>query len=180
MTTGYRKNTSNTLKNYGGMTALAVASDGAATRDFLNHGICLPDGLIKPMPHHFFVDDNMYCNRFNSSHIWLAVVASIKAIYILLGDSNLMTRQDPVLFEKLEDMPISYSSHILGQIINTRCMDVEMPSEFIADTLRLLQKLIVTAKSSTHRTSNPSQGSLDTLHLQHPGHASSSQIFTLK
>ncbi len=37
-------------------------------------------------------------------------------------------------------MPISYSSQILGQIINTRHMDMEMPPEFIKDTFCLLRK----------------------------------------
>ncbi len=65
---------------------------------------------IKPTPHRCFVDDNIYCNIFDLYRIQQAVAASISAIYILLGDSDLMTPQDPVLFNKLEDMPISYSS----------------------------------------------------------------------
>ncbi len=68
-------------------------------------------------------------------------MASIKAIYILLGDSHLSQWQDPVSFNKLEDMPVSFSSRILGQIVNTRRMDIETPPEFIADTLQLLLKL---------------------------------------
>ncbi len=68
------------------------------------------------------------------------MAASIEAIYILLGESDLSKRQDPVSFDKLEDMPVSYASRILGHIVNTRRMDVEAPPEFIADTLRLLWK----------------------------------------
>ncbi len=37
-------------------------------------------------------------------------------------------------------MPVSYSSRILGQIVNTQRMDVETPPEFIADTIQLLKK----------------------------------------
>ncbi len=79
--------------------------------------------------------------HFDSYHIQKAVAASIKAIYILLGESDLSKRQDPVSFDKLEDMPVSYSARILGQNVNTQRMDVETPSEFIANTIRLLHKL---------------------------------------
>ncbi len=96
-------------------------------RDSLNQGVRLPDGSIKPTPHHFFVDDDIHGNIFDLYCIQQAVTASIKAIYILLGESDLTTKQDPFLFDKLEDMPISYSSQILGHIVNTRCMDVKMP-----------------------------------------------------
>ncbi len=87
-----------------------------------------------------FVDDDIYADIFDSYRIQQAVAASIEAIYILLGDSNLSKRQDPISFDKLEDMPVSFSSHILGQIVNTQRMDVETPPEFIADTIRLLQQ----------------------------------------
>ncbi len=57
-----------------------------------------------------------------------------------LGDTNLFQWQDPVSFDKLEDMTVSFSSRILGQIVNTWRMDVETPPKFIADTIRLLLK----------------------------------------
>lgn len=92
----------------------------SAMRDLQNMGVHLPDRSIKLTPHHFFVDDNIYGDILDSYRIRQVVAASIKAIYILLEESDLSIRQDPILFDKLEDMPISYSSHILGQIINTR------------------------------------------------------------
>ncbi len=110
-----------------------------ATRDSLNCGVRLTDGSIKPTPHHFLMDDNTHCNIFDSYQTQQSVAASIKAIYILLGESDLMTWQDPILFDKLEDVPISYSSHILGQIVNMQCMDIEAPPEFIVNMLRLLK-----------------------------------------
>jgi len=102
-----------------------------ATKDLKNPGARLPDGSLRPTPHHLFVDDNVYADIFNSYRIRQAVAASIEAIYILLGDSDLSKRQDPISFDKLEDMPVSFSSRILGQIVNTRR---------IADTIRLLQQ----------------------------------------
>ena len=69
-----------------------------------------------------------------------AVAASIKAIFILLGDSDIEHRQDPISFDKLEGMVISYANKVLGQIINTRRMDVETPPEFITDTINEINK----------------------------------------
>ncbi len=98
-----------------------------ATKDSINRGVCLPNGSIKPTLHHFFMDDDIYCGIIDLYCIWQAVATLIEAIYILLGELDLMAPQDPVSFEKLTVMPISYSSRILGQIINTRPMDVKTP-----------------------------------------------------
>ncbi len=106
-----------------------------ATRDSQNSGVQLPDGSLRPTPHHLFVNNDIYCDVFDSYRIQHAVAASIEAIYILLGDSDLSQRQDPVSFNKLEDMPVSFSSRILGQIVNTWRKDLETPPEFIADTI---------------------------------------------
>ncbi len=110
-----------------------------ATKDSKNPGARLPDGSLRPTPHHLFVDDDVYADIFDSYRIQQAVAASIEAIYILLGKFDLSKRQDPVSFDKLEDMPVSYSYRILGHIVNTCRMDVKTPSEFISDTLCLLQ-----------------------------------------
>ncbi len=67
-------------------------------------------------------------------------MASIEAIYILLGESDLSKRQDPISFNKLEDMTVSYSTCILRHIMNMQRMDVETPPEFIAGTIQLLDK----------------------------------------
>ncbi len=120
---------------------LQVSPFTPATRDSRNTGARLPDGSIRPPPHHLFVDDDIYADIFDSYSTQQAVAASIKAIYILLGESDLSKRQDPVSFDKLEDMPVSYPSRILGQIVNTQRMDVKTPPEFIADTIQLLDKL---------------------------------------
>ncbi len=104
-----------------------------AISDLLNTGVRLPNKSIKPTPLHFFVDDDIYGNVFDSKQIWQAITASIKEIYILLGELDLTKWQDLVLFDKLEDMTVSFSSCILGQIVNTGQIDVKTPLEFIAD-----------------------------------------------
>ncbi len=48
-----------------------------ANNDSINCGVHLSNGSIKPTPHHFFMDDDIYCNIFNSYCIQQVVAASI-------------------------------------------------------------------------------------------------------
>ncbi len=90
------------------------------------------------MPHYFFVNDNRYSDVLDLYCIQQAVATKIEAIYILLGDSDLLLQQDLVSLDILEDMPLS--SCILLQIINTQMMEIEMPPEFIAESLQTLHQ----------------------------------------
>ncbi len=147
------------------------------TRDSWNARVRLPNGLLLPTPHHLFVDNDIYRDIFDSFCIQQVVAASIKAIYILLGGSDLSKQQDPISFDTLEDMPVSYSSHFLGQIVNTQCMDVKKPPEFIADTIQLLKNhSACTRKLSSYRISNQSLRNFDTWCLLPPGYAPSCPI----
>ena len=99
----------------------------------------MEDGSVAPTPHYFFVDDGCYAEVFAKDRIEQAVAASIEAVFLLLGESNLDHRQDAISFDKLEEMVIGFANKILGQIINTRTMTVETPPEFVAETLLLLR-----------------------------------------
>ena len=74
----------------------------------LNSGV--PDTNGKPIntPHAFFVNDNIYSKVFDIERIEQAVVVSIEAIFVLLGESDLLARQDLISFDKMEDMMVSY------------------------------------------------------------------------
>ena len=97
-------------------------------------------------PHSYYVDDGIYVDIFNEDRIQRATAASIEAIFLLLGDSDLRRRQDPVPFDKMLDLLVNYWNKILGDIINRRELTVETPREFVDATL-------VTLKTtwSTHR-----------------------------
>ena len=88
-----------------------------------------------------FVDDSIYADVYNDTRARLeqAVAAGIEAIFILLGRSDLTKRQDPVSFDKMEDMMVSHLNKVLGQIIDTRLLDVGVPRSYIGDYLRLLK-----------------------------------------
>jgi hypothetical protein len=63
-------------------------------------------GSLAPTPHHFYVDDGIYVDWFDINRIERSAAASIEAVFILLGPSALDRRQDPISFDKLEEMVI--------------------------------------------------------------------------
>jgi hypothetical protein len=78
-----------------------------AVADAINKGVLDENGNMKPTPHGYYVDDGVYAELFRLLRIQRAVAASIEAIFILLGESDLQLRQDPVSFDKVIEMMIS-------------------------------------------------------------------------
>lgn len=109
-----------------------------AQQDAKNPGVRI-GGVDKATPHMFYVDDDVYSEVFDRERIMQAAAASIEAIFILLGDSDLDRRQDPISFDKMIEMSVSFLNKVLGHIINTREMTVGVPDAFLAQTLESLR-----------------------------------------
>ena len=105
-----------------------------------NKGVLDDNGNPVNTPHEFYVDDDLYSEIFDIERIEQAVAASIEAIFVLLGESDLLSRQDPISFDKMEETIVSYCNLILGQYINTRKMTVETPTEYVNNTVQVLQR----------------------------------------
>ncbi len=116
-----------------------LATFSPAKADTINKGVLDADGQPVNTPHDFYVDDDVYSEVFDVERIERAIAASIEAIFTILGDSNLALRQDPVSWEKLEEMIINYINRILGRVINTRTMLVHTPKEYIDNTAELIR-----------------------------------------
>ena len=101
----------------------------------LNKGVLDNDGNPVNTPHAFFVDDDLYSDVFDIERIAQAIAASIKAIFVLLGESDLLSRQDPISFDKMVDTIVSHRNIILGQHIDTRKMTVETPPARVSISL---------------------------------------------
>ena len=114
-------------------------------------GVLDRDGLPKPTPQRLFVDDSVYADIYEADKTRLeqTVAAGIEAIFILLGESDLSQRQDPISFEKMEEMMVSYMNKMLGQVIHTRRLDVGVPPAYVAKTLKLLKPFHRQRKSFT-------------------------------
>ena len=67
------------------------------------------------------------------------MAASIEAIFVQLGESDLLSGQDPILFDKMEETIVLYCNLGLGQYINTRKMTVKTPTEYVNNTVQVLQ-----------------------------------------
>ena len=110
-----------------------------AKRDAKNPGVLDENGVPFPTPHDMFVDDDCYAEVYLIIRVEQAIAASIEAIFIVLGDSDLLSRQDPISWDKLFEMIISYFNKILGLNINTRQLDIGPPDEFLQRTISKLQ-----------------------------------------
>lgn len=120
-----------------------------AKADAKNPGVLDEHGNPVPTPHAMFVDDDCYADAYLIARIEQAVAASIEAIFIALGESDLLSRQDPISWDKLFEMIISYINKILGMIIDTRAMDVGPPTDFLARTIKKLRAFHDKRKSFT-------------------------------
>ncbi len=97
--------------------------------------ILQPNKTMKPTLHHLIVNNNVYRDLNNNYCMWQTIAVSIKAMYILLGKSNLSSWQAPISSNKLLEMIISYSLHILGIFVSTQRMDIKILPKFISDRI---------------------------------------------
>lgn len=78
-----------------------------AKADSINKGVL--DSTRKPVstPHDMFVDDDLYAEVNAKERVEQACAASIEAMFITLGKSDLSVRQDPVSWDKFTEMTIN-------------------------------------------------------------------------
>jgi hypothetical protein len=106
--------------------------------DAMNAAVVDSVGNPLPTPHYVYVDDDIYVDLYSVENFEQCIAASIEAIYILLGPSDLSKRQDPISFDKLEEMVIGPINRVLGHIVDTRRMTISPPPEFMADLTKSL------------------------------------------
>ena len=110
-----------------------------AVADRYNQGVLDAQGNPVNTPHFYYVDDGVYVELFDIDRIEQSLASSIEAIFILLGDSNLALRQDPVSFDKLVEMLISHFNKVLGHMVNTRSLEVGVPRSYLEEVIHLLE-----------------------------------------
>jgi hypothetical protein len=107
--------------------------------DALNQGIFDTHGNPAPTTHGVYIDDNIYLNVPNKHQFEQAITASIEAIFMLLGESNTVLRQDPISWDKLHELLIALVNRILGLVFDLHQMTVRTPPDFVASTINLLR-----------------------------------------
>jgi hypothetical protein len=113
----------------------------------IHKGVLDALGIPVDTPHHLFVDDDVYAEVFLIMRIEQTIAAGIEALFLLLGESNLAKRQDPISWDKLIEMMIHFRNIILGVIINTRRMTVMAPPEYIQKVVKLIEDKWLRRKS---------------------------------
>ena len=85
-----------------------------AIGDALNTGVL--DDLGNPVstPHGIYVDDDIYLDVADTHRFEQAIAASIEAIFILLGESNMEFRQDPISWDKLHKLLVARPTRSWG------------------------------------------------------------------
>ena len=86
-----------------------------------------------------YVDDDIYLNIANVTCFKCTTTAGIEAIFILLGESDLTRRQDPISWDKLLDMMVAPVNRVLGLTLNSRLLTVGVPPDFLAEVITILQ-----------------------------------------
>ena len=74
-----------------------------------------------------FADDDIYAEVHNVERIKQSCAAGIESIMIILGESDLEKRQDPISWEKLSEMVIHLKNKGLGNYIDTRMITIQAP-----------------------------------------------------
>ena len=109
-----------------------------AHKSITHQGVLDKNGEPSDTPHHLFVDDDVYADVYDVDRVEQTVACGIEALFRLLGESDLSKRLDPVSWDKLLDMVIHFRNKILGIIIDTRKMTVEVPPEYIKKIVKLI------------------------------------------
>ena len=112
-----------------------------ATPDDMNKGVLDANGEAVNTPQDMFVDDLVYADVCGVVHQRMeqAAAASIEAIFITLGESDLRSRQDPISFDKFEETWVAWLNRLLGVDINTRRLAVRTPAEYVQKTIAILE-----------------------------------------
>ena len=77
--------------------------------DALNSAMVDAGGTALPTPYYIYVDVEIYVDIFLVVNFEQFIAATIKAIYIFLGASDLTQFQDPISFDKLTNMTLASS-----------------------------------------------------------------------
>ena len=110
--------------------------------DSKNTGVRTATGSDQNTPHNLYVDDDVYANVYKTDKIRIkqAIASGIEAVFIILGESDLLQPQDPIARDKLVDMVVSYINCVLGVEINTRRLTYCVPRNYISATTLLLER----------------------------------------
>ncbi len=74
----------------------------------------------------------------NADHMKMVLAATIKAIFIVMGEPEVAVRQCPLAMDKWLELVIGPKQTMLGLTINTNRLTVAIPPKYLQEILELL------------------------------------------
>ncbi len=103
----------------------------------INHGIMDDAGNRIDLPACINVDDALML-ALDADHMKMVLAATIKAIFIVMGEPDVAVRQCPLAMDKWLELVIGPKQTMLGLIINTNRLTVAIPLKYLQEILELL------------------------------------------
>ena len=94
-------------------------------------------------PHNPFVDDSLMADI--RRHILTSMAASIESLFLCMGPLEEKFRRSPLSMDKYSAFPCSWEKVQLGLLINTRKMNITLPSD-------KMKRLVDTLKNTWHKS----------------------------
>jgi hypothetical protein len=74
----------------------------------------------------------------NADHMKMVLAATIKAIFIVMGELDVAVRQCPLAMDKWLELVIHPKQTMLGLIIDTNRLTVAIPPKYLQEVLKLI------------------------------------------
>jgi hypothetical protein len=101
------------------------------------HGIMDDAGNGMDLPARIYVDDALMLT-LDIDHMKMVPTATIKAIFVVMGEPDVTVRQCPLAMDKWIELVIGPKQTILGLIINTNKLTIAIPAKYLQEVLILL------------------------------------------
>ncbi len=103
----------------------------------INHGIMDNAGNWIDLPACIYDDDALML-ALNVDHMNMVLAATIEAIFIVMGEPDVVVRQCPLVMDKWLELVIGPKQTMLGLIIDTNRLTVAIPPKYLQEVLKLL------------------------------------------
>jgi hypothetical protein len=103
----------------------------------INRGIMDDAGNQIDLPACIYVDDALML-ALNTDHMKIVLAATIKTIFIVMGEPDVAVRQCPFAMDKWLELVIGPKQTMLGLIIETNRLTVAIPPKYFQEVFELL------------------------------------------
>jgi hypothetical protein len=103
----------------------------------INRGIMDDSGNWMDFPARIHVNDALML-ALDVDHMKMVLAATIKAIFVVIGEPDVAVRQCPLAMDKWLKLVIGPKQTMLGLIIDTNRLTVAIPAKYLQEVLDLL------------------------------------------